>query len=62
MLAYDCPPSRLELIVLVTGKNYAGKDYCAEIWASQFVGCTPKPVAARVVSISDAIQQEYAAA
>ncbi|KAL4784734.1 hypothetical protein BJX76DRAFT_356721 [Aspergillus varians] len=64
VLAYACPmptppvkPSP-KLIVLVTGENGAGKDYCAEIWVSVF---KDKGFAARAVSISDATKREYAA-
>ncbi len=66
MLAYACPLPKLpigqRLIILVTGQSCAGKDYCAEIWASMFVTCTEQKCRARVVSISDAIKREYAAA
>ncbi|KAK7745514.1 hypothetical protein SLS53_003013 [Cytospora paraplurivora] len=66
MLAYTCPlPSPhagQKLIILVTGKHGAGKDYCADVWASVFNTYIHKTLMARVVSISDATKQEYAAA
>ncbi|OCL08570.1 phosphoribosyl transferase domain protein [Glonium stellatum] len=66
VLAYTCPlPKALmeqKLIILVTGESCAGKDYCADIWVSVFIGCTHKSLTARVVSISDAAKREYAAA
>lgn len=44
VLAYACPlpkaPMELKLIVLVTGECCAGKDRCADIWASVFRTCT----------------------
>ena len=66
MLAYACPlpkaPREQKLIILVTGKSCAGKDYCADVWFSVFTRCTHKSLTARIVSISDAIKREYAAA
>lgn len=66
VLAYACPipktPMGQKLIILVTGESCAGKDCCADIWASVFIACTHKGVTARVVSISDATKREYAAA
>ncbi|KAH8822027.1 phosphoribosyl transferase domain protein [Xylogone sp. PMI_703] len=66
MLAYACPlpkaPIEPKLILLVTGESCAGKDYCADVWASMFTTCTYKSLTARVVSISDATKREYAAA
>ncbi|ROW10798.1 hypothetical protein VPNG_05355 [Cytospora leucostoma] len=66
ILAYTCPlPSPYagqKLIILVTGKHGAGKDYCADVWASVFNTYTHTGLMARVVSISDATKQEYAAA
>lgn len=66
VLAYACPlpkaPVGQKLIVLVTGESCAGKDYCAAVWASVFSTYTHKATTARVVSISDATKQEYAAA
>lgn len=65
VLAYACPlPKALmaqKLIILVTGESCAGKDYCANIWASMFNKCAYKNLVARVVSISDATKREYAA-
>lgn len=66
VLAYACPlpkaPMEQKLIILVTGKSCAGKDYCADVWVSVFIRCTHKSLTARAVSISDAIKREYAAA
>jgi len=65
VLAYTCPlplntlPRRPQLILLVTGKNCAGKDYCADVWASYFIS---HGLTARKVSISDEYKREYAAA
>ncbi|KAK1992087.1 hypothetical protein LX36DRAFT_662757 [Colletotrichum falcatum] len=66
VLAYACPlPKALmkqKLIILVTGDNCSGKDYCANVWASLFVELTNKRLKASVSSISDVIKREYAAA
>jgi phosphomevalonate kinase len=63
VLAYACllpiAPMEPKLIVLVTGDSCAGKDYCADIWVSEFI-C--KGLKARAVSISDATKREYATA
>ncbi|KAK4135794.1 hypothetical protein BT67DRAFT_461453 [Trichocladium antarcticum] len=63
MLAYACPlpraPMEPKLIILVTGESGAGKDYCADVWASEF---TDNNFTARVVSIGDTTRREYAAA
>ncbi|KXH26778.1 hypothetical protein CSAL01_00324 [Colletotrichum salicis] len=63
ILAYACPlprePMEPGLIILVTGDSCAGKDYCAEIWADDF---NEHGKTARVVSISDAIKRQFAAA
>ncbi|KAL0253213.1 hypothetical protein SLS55_010185 [Diplodia seriata] len=66
VLAYACPllpqaPAAMEqkLVILVTGESGAGKDYCADVWLSAFVA---QGVTARVVSISEAVKREYAAA
>ncbi|KKY13114.1 putative phosphoribosyl transferase domain protein [Diplodia seriata] len=66
VLAYACPllpqaPAAMEqkLVILVTGESGAGKDYCADVWLSAFVD---QGITARVVSISDAVKREYAAA
>lgn len=65
VLAYACPfpkaPTHPKLIILITGETCAGKDYCADVWVSVFVGCTPKGLAARALSISEATKREYAA-
>ncbi|KAI1453465.1 hypothetical protein F4805DRAFT_443284 [Annulohypoxylon moriforme] len=66
VLAYACPllatPAANKFIILVTGENCAGKDYCAGIWASVIIACTQKNLTARVISISDATKREYASA
>ena len=66
VLAYACPlPSPLkhpQVIFLVTGESCAGKDYCAEIWASTLATCLPNIHRVRVASISEAIKLEYAKA
>ncbi|KAK7213061.1 hypothetical protein V2G26_020239 [Clonostachys chloroleuca] len=62
VLAYACPlqlSTRPKLIILVTGKSGAGKDYCATFWASLF---NAQRLEARAVSISEVMKQEYAAA
>ena len=65
VLAYACPLPKTalepKLIIIVTGESCAGKDYCADVWVSFFNRCTYRNLTARVVSISDAIKQEYAA-
>jgi adenine phosphoribosyltransferase len=64
VLAYACPLGNKsvepKLIVLVTGRSCAGKDYCADIWASVFNSTGCKGFTARKVSISDATKREYA--
>ncbi|KAJ9129910.1 Phosphoribosyl transferase domain protein [Pleurostoma richardsiae] len=66
LLAYACPlpkaPIRPKLIILVTGESCAGKDYCAGIWVSVFTTGSQGSLAARSVSISDVVKQEYATA
>ncbi|EKD19486.1 hypothetical protein MBM_02723 [Drepanopeziza brunnea f. sp. 'multigermtubi' MB_m1] len=63
VLAYACPlpenPIAQKLIILVTGKSCAGKDYCAGVWVEVFKSLCFR---AHVVSISDATKREYAAA
>ena len=63
VLAYACPlpkaPTTPKLIVVVTGKHSAGKDYCAPLWKTT---CIHNGLRARVVSISDATKREYAVA
>ncbi|RHZ58401.1 uncharacterized protein CDV56_108098 [Aspergillus thermomutatus] len=65
VLAYACPlpktPMEQKLIILVTGESGAGKDYCADIWASVFTTCAHKSLTARAVSISHVTKREYAA-
>lgn len=65
VLGYACPipkAPKQKLIVLVTGRSCAGKDYCAEIWASVITTFANESLIARVVSIGDATKREYAAA
>ncbi|CAH0038250.1 unnamed protein product [Clonostachys rhizophaga] len=62
VLAYACPlqiSTRPKLIILVTGKSGAGKDYCATSWASLL---NARRLEARAVSISQVTKQQYAAA
>ncbi|KAK5733001.1 hypothetical protein LTR17_010008 [Elasticomyces elasticus] len=63
VLAYACPLPRTvsapRLIVLVTGKSCAGKDYSAERWSHTF---RTNDLSARVVSISERTKREYAEA
>ncbi|KAH9882692.1 hypothetical protein J1614_000057 [Plenodomus biglobosus] len=64
VLAYTCPFPRAsvpKLIILVTGESCAGKDYCANVWASAIIKATAH-LSARTASISDATKREYAAA
>ncbi|RFU80835.1 phosphoribosyl transferase domain [Trichoderma arundinaceum] len=66
ILAYACPlpeaPMEPKLIILVTGESCAGKDYCADVWASLFTKDIQRSLSARAVSISEATKREYAAA
>lgn len=66
VLAYACPihdtQCKQKVIILVTGQSCAGKDYCAEIWASLLASRVHENFKVRVVSISDATKREYAAA
>ncbi|KAL2753552.1 hypothetical protein ACRALDRAFT_1044157 [Sodiomyces alcalophilus JCM 7366] len=66
ILACACPlpkaPMEPQLIILVTGESGAGKDYCADAWASAIIEYPHKSLRARAVSISDAIKREYATA
>ncbi|TGO43870.1 hypothetical protein BOTNAR_1136g00010 [Botryotinia narcissicola] len=63
-VAYACPlfepPVEQKLIILVTGDSAAGKDFCAEIWASVITTCSSQMRTARSVSISDSTKREYA--
>ncbi|KAJ5637800.1 hypothetical protein N7490_007679 [Penicillium lividum] len=66
VLGYACPLQKppigqnLKLIILVTGESGAGKDYCANIWLSTFLGT--REIRVGLVSISDATKREYAIA
>ncbi|KAM0257953.1 hypothetical protein ACHAQJ_004112 [Trichoderma viride] len=66
LLAYACPLPKAtiepKLIILVTGESCAGKDYCADVWASVFTTDNQQSLTARVVSISDETKREYAVA
>lgn len=68
VLAFACPlpkaPTKPKLIVLVTGDSCAGKDYCANTWASVLSTSTDthKGLTARAVSISEETKRQYAAA
>ncbi|KAH8434466.1 uncharacterized protein LDX57_012111 [Aspergillus melleus] len=66
VLTYTCPlpevPAAQKLIILVTGENGAGKDFCENIWVSVFTENIQRSVVARAVSISDATKREYAVA
>jgi phosphomevalonate kinase len=66
MLAYACPlpspPKHPQVIFLVTGESCAGKDYCADVWASKLSAFDPNIHTVRVASISEAIKLEYAKA
>ncbi|KAJ6001193.1 hypothetical protein N7481_001602 [Penicillium waksmanii] len=66
VLAYACPHREAQiapkLIILVTGESGAGKDYCADVWASLLDSCTQQNLTVRKVSISDATKREYAMA
>lgn len=63
VLRYACPLPRTQtgemLVVLVTGEHGAGKDYCADAWASYFATHGHR---SRAVSISEVTKREYAAA
>lgn len=68
VLAYACPLPKTSLgqkiIILVTGESCAGKDFCADVWASVLSRRNithHEQVTARVVSISDATKRKYAA-
>ncbi|TLS31302.1 hypothetical protein PpBr36_03417 [Pyricularia pennisetigena] len=67
VLAYAFPlprvPTEPIVIIIVTGMHGAGKDYCAEIWASVFNNkSSRKGPTACATSISEAIKREYAEA
>ncbi|KAJ5471844.1 hypothetical protein N7539_008787 [Penicillium diatomitis] len=66
VLSYACPLPKAEtvkkLVILITGEHGAGKDYCADAWASAFAERLPCGLMARAISISDATKREYAAA
>ncbi|KAK8857231.1 phosphoribosyl transferase domain protein [Apiospora arundinis] len=63
VLAYACPlpediPSEPRLIVVVTGKGGAGKDYCADRWACVFN--RQRRIRVKVSNISENTEREYA--
>ncbi|KAJ4303230.1 hypothetical protein N0V90_002123 [Kalmusia sp. IMI 367209] len=64
VLTYGCPLSKLtkspKLVILVTGKSCAGKDYCAKIWASKINEVPDRNLKAVICSISDVTKREYA--
>ncbi|KAL3479396.1 hypothetical protein BJX99DRAFT_268342 [Aspergillus californicus] len=65
VLAYACPVPKIPpTVILVTGANCSGKDYCASIWASSVNANANKGImfTARVASISDATKRAYAVA
>ncbi|KAI1432318.1 hypothetical protein GGR50DRAFT_617208 [Xylaria sp. CBS 124048] len=63
ILSCACPVPRAQLlIVLVSGESGAGKDHFAKICASELNTHTGQEIRVRVVSISEATKQEYAAA
>jgi adenine phosphoribosyltransferase len=66
VLTYACPlpnpPKHPRVIFLVTGESGAGKDYCADVWASKLAAYAQSVGKVRVVSISEAIKIEYAKA
>jgi hypothetical protein len=67
VLAYACPlatdpaPVPPKVIVLVTGESGVGKDHCAKVWCSLLLSASHKRFEAKILSISDATKQEYAA-
>ncbi|KAL4912603.1 hypothetical protein BDW62DRAFT_194147 [Aspergillus aurantiobrunneus] len=63
VLAYACPVPKIPpTVILVTGRNCSGKDYCASIWASFINANADRGITARVASISDATKRAYAVA
>ncbi|KAL2831926.1 hypothetical protein BJY01DRAFT_260368 [Aspergillus pseudoustus] len=65
VLVYACPVPKIPTtVILVTGPNCSGKDYCASIWASSINANANKGITftARVASISDATKRAYAVA
>ncbi|KAK8032567.1 phosphoribosyl transferase domain protein [Apiospora arundinis] len=63
VLAYACPlpediPEEPRLIVVVTGKGGAGKDYCADRWACVFN--RQRRIKVKVSNISENTEREYA--
>jgi hypothetical protein len=63
VLAYACPlpspPKHPQVIFLVTGESCAGKDYCADVWASTLSASNSNIHRVRVASISEEIKLEY---
>nr|POF15449.1 adenine phosphoribosyltransferase [Quercus suber] len=64
VLAYACPLPRLsvrqKVVFLVTGESCAGKDFCAQIWASVLSSRTWDCLTVQVASISDTTKRQYA--
>ena len=63
VLPYACPLPKVgagpKVVILVTGDSGAGKDYCANVWASLL---NERGIPAHAVSISDATKRDYATA
>ena len=49
-----------KLIILITGRSGAGKDYCAKIWESILSKDAGNPMAIHTASISDDTKKQYA--
>ncbi|KAH8742841.1 hypothetical protein F5883DRAFT_667193 [Diaporthe sp. PMI_573] len=69
VLRYACPLPRVpidqKIIILVTGESCAGKDFCADVWASVLTRPNithHEQLTVQVVSISNATKREYAQA
>lgn len=66
VLVYACPlpppPKRQKLIILVTGKHGAGKDYCADLWVDWVDMFACEVLTAKSTGISVATKYEYATA
>ncbi|KAJ5100909.1 hypothetical protein N7456_006961 [Penicillium angulare] len=64
LLAHTCPIQKPwtgpRLIILVSGKSCAGKDYCADVWKAVLAADDDPTISIRKVSISDKTKQDYA--